>query len=185
MTDYLLNHLPSNPILVGIISISLNILIAIFGFLPSAFLTGVNISFFDFEKGLMISIIGESLGAVFSFILYRKGIYKLSSHSKGKSKILKKLQSASQTEAIILIILLRILPFIPSGVVILAAALSKIKVVPYTIASTIGKIPSLFIEAYSINKVLNIKSAFLEENIIYITIILLLLFIFIKTMKKK
>ncbi|WP_445492046.1 TVP38/TMEM64 family protein [Niallia sp. 03133] len=185
MTDYTLIHLPSNPILVGIISIILNILIAIFGFLPSAFLTGVNIRFFSFEEGLIISIIGESLGAFISFILYRKGIYKIRSSNKNKWNILKKLQHVSQFEAIFLIISLRILPFVPSGVVTLTAAASKIRIVPYTIASTIGKIPSLFIEAYSISKLLSIKSSFLEGNIIYITIILLLLVIFLKMKKKK
>ncbi|MGP7816489.1 TVP38/TMEM64 family protein [Niallia sp. 01092] len=185
MTDYLLNYLPSNPILSAIISITLNILIAIFGFLPSAFLTGANIHFFSFEKGVIISIIGESLGALVSFIIYRKGIYKIRSYSKNKNNLLKRLENASTSEAIILIIILRILPFIPSGVVTLTAAFSKIKVGAFTIASTIGKIPSLLIEAYSINKIFNIKSAFLEENIIYITIILLLLYIFIKIRKKK
>jgi uncharacterized membrane protein YdjX (TVP38/TMEM64 family) len=77
------------------------------------------------------------------------------------------------------------MPFIPSGVVTLTAAWSKIKLIPFTVASTIGKIPSLLIEAYSINKVLSINSPILEENIIYITIIVLIIYIFIKKKKKK
>lgn len=185
MIDYLLEHLPSNPIVIGIISIILNILIAIFGFLPSAFLTSINIHFFSFEVAIIISIIGESLGAIISFIIYRKGLYKLTSHIKYTNKLLKKLQNASLSDAIILIIFLRILPFIPSGAVTLTAAFSKIGIIPFTIASTIGKIPSLLIEAYSINKVLSINSSILEENIIYVTIIVLIIYIFIKKRKKK
>lgn len=185
MTGFLLDSLPSNPLLITIISITLNIFIAIFGFLPSAFLTGVTIHFLGFEKGILVSIIGESLGALISFLLYRKGLNKLHLHIKKKSNLLKKLQNASQFEAILLIILLRIMPFIPSGIVTLTAAWSKIKLIPFTVASTIGKIPSLLIEAYSINKVLSISSPILEENIIYITIIVLIIYIFIKKKKKK
>lgn len=185
MTNFLLDYLPSNPILITIISIASNIVIAIFGFLPNAFLTAVNIHFLGFEKGIIVSIVGESLGALVSFLLYRKGLNKLNFHTKNKSKLLKKLQIASQSEAIVLIILLRIMPFIPSGVVTLTAAWSKIRIIPFTIASTIGKIPSLLIEAYSIEKVLNINQSFWEENIIYIVIVILILYFFIRRKKDK
>ncbi|MDQ7864664.1 hypothetical protein RCO48_36895 [Peribacillus frigoritolerans] len=55
------------------VSLVFNILISVLGFIPSVFITAANISVFGFEKGLILSYIGEIAGAVVSFWLYRKG----------------------------------------------------------------------------------------------------------------
>ncbi|MCM3033341.1 VTT domain-containing protein [Niallia sp. MER 6] len=177
MKNLFIEYLPGNPIIIAAVTIIANIIIAISGVLPSAFLTTINIIYFDIKLAIIISIIGESLGAIVSFILYRKGLNRFTTKSKKKSHFLKKLQSTTEFKAVILIILLRILPFIPSGAVTLTAALSSIRIIPFTIASTIGKIPSLLIEVYSINKVFSINSSGWKETIIYTSLILLLLYI--------
>ncbi|WP_182103151.1 TVP38/TMEM64 family protein [Niallia taxi] len=177
MRDLFIEYLPENPLIIAIVTIIANIIIAIFGVLPSAFLTTINIIYFDLKLAIIISIIGESLGAIVSFILYRKGLNRFTAKYKIQSHFLKKLQSTTKSKAVLLIILLRILPFIPSGAVTLTAALSSIRIIPFTIASTIGKIPSLLIEVYSINKVFSINSSGWKETIIYTSLILLLLYI--------
>lgn len=156
MEEYILKWIPANPFVAVISSICFNILIAITGILPSAAITAANIIVFDFEWGLIVSIAGEAAGAVISFYLYRKGLLKLSLKNKNpKSRHLQKLKNTAGAEAVALVMILRILPFIPSGAVTLAAAYSKMGLLSFSIASTLGKIPSLFIEAYSVKQLLS------------------------------
>ncbi|WP_064091911.1 TVP38/TMEM64 family protein [Rossellomorea aquimaris] len=136
------------------LSIILNIFISVLGVVPSVVITAVNIKFFGFENGLFISIIGEALGSIVSFYLYRKGINKLLNSKEITNKYVTKLMKSRGIEAFCMIIFLRVFPFIPSGIVTLAAAISKVGIINYSVASTIGKIPSLVIEAYSIQQVL-------------------------------
>ncbi|KKB34430.1 TVP38/TMEM64 family protein [Bacillus thermotolerans] len=146
--------MPANPVLAFVISIILNILIAVSGVLPSAFITAANVAFFGFEIGLLVSIAGEAAGAVVSFVLYRKGLQKL--RVKLKHRLLMKLQQTKGAEAIGLVLLLRVLPFVPSGFVTLAAAYSQMGLLSFSLASTLGKVPSLTIEAYSVQQVLKL-----------------------------
>jgi len=156
MENVLLQWLPKNPVIAIIISLSLNILIAISGVLPSVAITAGNIVYFGFGAGLVVSIIGEAAGAVVTFMLYRKGLKKIISHKQVKSRLLRRLKGTQSIEAVFLVLILRVLPFIPSGAVTLAAAYSQMGLLSFSIASTIGKIPSLLIEAYSVEHVLKL-----------------------------
>lgn len=185
MEDVLLDWFPSNRIIAALISIGLNILIAVAGIFPSAFITAGNIVYFGFEAGLLVSIAGEASGAIVSFVLYRKGLIKLSSNlKKSKYKLLVKLRQTTGIEAILLVLTLRILPFIPSGAVTLAAAYSPMRLLSFCTASTIGKIPSLFIEAYSVDHMLSLQ---LEVQITLILIMILVVggYYFVKRNQSK
>ncbi|MBT2694899.1 VTT domain-containing protein [Bacillus sp. ISL-55] len=153
----LLETLSGQPVWFAIIiSLAVSIVVAIAGIIPSAFVTAANIVYFGFSWGLALSIIGEALGAVISFILYRKGLKKLSGNS-GPSRTVRILDRLKQTigiEAFVLVILLRLFPFAPSGLVTLAASYSRMGTWAFAISSTIGKIPALLIEAYSVHTVL-------------------------------
>lgn len=154
METYLLEWFNTLGIYAVALSILLNIIISILGVLPSVVITAVNITFFGFEKGLAVSIAGEVMGAIVSFYLYRKGIKRLFRNKEINSRLLTGLQNSRGVKAFCLIIVLRIFPFIPSGLVTLAAAISKVGIINFSIASTIGKMPALIIEAYSIQQVL-------------------------------
>lgn len=137
-----------------ILSIIISIIISILGVVPSYFLTFANIYFFGFQYGLLISIIGETLGAIISFYLYRKGADRVIEKQTITNQFLITLSRSKGIKAFFLIIALRIFPFIPSGFVTLAGAISSTSLLNFSIASTIGKIPSLLIEAYSIEQLL-------------------------------
>ncbi|WP_315635891.1 TVP38/TMEM64 family protein [Rossellomorea yichunensis] len=137
------------------ISIFINILISILGFLPSVFLTAFNISAFGFWTGIVISILGESLGAIVSFYLYRKGMKFAGIDQILSNKYFLKLKEASGTEWIFLLFLFRMVPFVPSSVVTVAAAFSSISIVAFSVISSGGKIPSLLIEAFVVMNVLD------------------------------
>jgi uncharacterized membrane protein YdjX (TVP38/TMEM64 family) len=134
-----------------VISLLINILISVAGIIPSFFLTAANILFFGFWYGTIISFLGESLGAIVSFLIYRKGFGKLSKKiPTNKYPKVKRLLEVEHKEAFYLILALRLFPFVPSGIVNVFAALGKVSLLLFTIASSIGKIPALLIEAYSV-----------------------------------
>jgi uncharacterized membrane protein YdjX (TVP38/TMEM64 family) len=159
MSPDIFEWLSEEPILAALFSIFMNIGAAITGFLPSAFITAGTVAVFDLKIALALLIIGEAAGAIVSFILYRKGITKLtSSFPKLKSnKFFSKLHSANGHLAFFMVLLLRVLPFVPSGAVTLSAAYSKIRLLPFAIASTIGKIPALIIEAFAVSHALKLQ----------------------------
>ena len=153
----LLETLSGQPVWLAIlISLTVSIAISVLGVIPSAFVTAANIIYFGFSGGLALSIIGEAAGAIISFFLYRKGVKKLaqkiSTHKSVKG--LERLRNTDGPEAFFLVILLRLFPFAPSGLVTLAASYSKMGAASFMVSSTIGKIPALFIEAYSVNTLL-------------------------------
>lgn len=71
------------------------------------------------------------------------------------NKYFLKLKEASGTEWIFLLFLFRMVPFVPSSVVTVAAAFSSISIVAFSMISSVGKIPSLLIEAFVVMNVLD------------------------------
>jgi uncharacterized membrane protein YdjX (TVP38/TMEM64 family) len=137
------------------ISIFINILIAILGVMPTVFVTAANIAVFGFWEGTLLSFIGEALGAVVAFWLYRKGLKKISEVKLSKYKKGKELMEVRGKEAFYLILALRFLPFIPSGIVTFFAAIGSVSISIFALASSLGKVPAMLIEAYSVYQVTN------------------------------
>lgn len=136
-----------------ILSILASIIVAILGIVPSVFITAANILFFGFWSGTFISFFGEAIGAGVSFLLYRKGFKKRLEKSLDKYPKLKRLIDAQDRDAFYLIFSLRLMPFVPSGFITFAAAVGKVSFIIFIIASSLGKLPALLIEAYSVYKI--------------------------------
>ncbi|QAV26907.1 hypothetical protein BTDUT50_09885 [Neobacillus thermocopriae] len=138
------------------ISIAINIVISILGVVPSVFLTAANLAVFGFWKGTFLSFVGEAVGAIVSFLLYRKGFRKLSETKWLSYPKVKRLLAAEGVEAFSLILSLRLLPFVPSGLVTFVAAIGHTSLLIFIIASSLGKLPALLLEAYSVYQVMNL-----------------------------
>jgi uncharacterized membrane protein YdjX (TVP38/TMEM64 family) len=136
-----------------IISLLLSIVVAVLGLVPSFFITAANILFFGFWQGTAISFAGEALGAAVSFLLYRKGFRKTSQKGLERFPKAQQLVNAEGKQAFWLVLSLRLFPFVPSGLITFAAAIGKISFWNFLIASSLGKIPALLIEAYSVYQV--------------------------------
>ena len=132
-----------------LISLAISIIIAISGILPSVFLTAANILFFGFWQGILISFAGESIGAIVAFVLYRKGFKKISTQKLSSFPKLERLILSRGRESFLLILYLRLIPFVPSGLVTFCAAIGNISLLQFSIASSLGKIPALLLEGYS------------------------------------
>ena len=163
-----------------IISLFLNIVISVLGLVPSVFLTAANIAVFGLVEGTIISLIGEAMGAVVSFVLYRKGFRRYSSSKFSNNHKVKRLLNAKGKEAFLLILSLRILPFMPSGIVTFIAAIGKTSFLIFVTASTIGKLPALLLEAYSVNHLMQWTW---QGKVIFSAIGVLLLFWLWKAMR--
>ncbi|MCK6256507.1 VTT domain-containing protein [Fictibacillus sp. KIGAM418] len=138
-----------------LLSIGINMIISLLGVVPSVFLTAANLTVFGFGEGMAVSFIGEAFGAVISFILYRKGFRKAANMRGLSHPKVKQLLAAEGKESFYLILALRLLPFVPSGIVTFIAAIGKTSLFIFVLASSIGKVPAILIEGYSIYQIIH------------------------------
>lgn len=153
MKEDLLRLFAQHPEAAVFISLAASVVVAVLGVLPSVFITAANILFFGFWPGTLLSFLGEALGAFISFVLYRKGFKKNVNKRLQRSPKLEQLVSAKGREAFMLIFSLRLLPFVPSGLVTFAAAVGVVPLLVFVTASSLGKIPALLLEAYAVQQV--------------------------------
>ncbi|GIO06727.1 TVP38/TMEM64 family protein [Brevibacillus reuszeri] len=130
-------------------SILLNILISVAGVLPSIFLSGANAVVFGLYGGFLISLTGEVAGATVAFLLYRRGIRSNRRLQKMESfQWVHRINGSSRFRKSLAVVLLRLNPFIPSGVINLGAALTTLSFGDFLLATMIGKIPSMVFETF-------------------------------------
>lgn len=136
--------------ILGIIgSILLNIVISVAGVLPSIFLSGANAVVFGLFGGFLISLAGEVLGAGVAFILYRYVLTKSSRLKKlERMAWINKINDSSRFRKGLAVVLLRMNPLLPSGVINLGAALTSISFLDFFIATLLGKIPAMVFETF-------------------------------------
>jgi len=136
------------------LSLLVEIIIAVLGFLPSFFITAANVAVFGIWWGTALSIVGESVGAVAAFVLYRRGLDRIASgsgsFSTGLEKRMRRLSEAPEGRAFALVLAFRLLPYVPSGAVTLGAAGGRMRAWTFTAASTLGKIPALAVEVATV-----------------------------------
>lgn len=153
MKEAVLHFFQEYPNLALISSLFISILIAVLGVIPSFFVTAANILFFGFWPGVAISFAGEALGAVAAFYLYRKGFKKGAGEQLKKYKTVSALINAENKKAFWLILSLRLIPFVPSGLVTFAAAIGQVTAITFLVASSLGKLPALLLEGYAVYEV--------------------------------
>lgn len=153
MKEALLTFFQQYPNLALLSSLVISIIIAVLGVIPSFFVTAANILFFGFWEGIFVSFLGEALGAVVAFYLYRKGFKKEATHQLHKYKKVKALLEAENRQAFWLIFSLRLIPFVPSGLVTFAAAIGRVSAPVFFLGSSLGKVPALLMEGYAVYQV--------------------------------
>lgn len=156
------------------ISLIVSIVIAVAGVLPSFFVTGANIIFFGPIKGFFISLLGEVMGAYITFYIYRKGFKnRIEDQELDKYRLLRSIIRSEGKKAAVLVGEGRLLPFIPSGFVTLAAAISNINIKEFIIATAIGKIPSIALEALVSYDLININYNYMRLFLTIVSVIII------------
>ena len=142
------------------LSLLVELIIAVAGFLPSVFITAANVAVFGLWWGTALSIAGESLGAVAAFLLYRRGLDRLAGgpgrFAAGLQERMRRLSEAPEGRAFALVLAFRLLPYVPSGAVTLGAAAGRMRAWTFTAASTLGKIPALAVEVATVSLALQL-----------------------------
>jgi uncharacterized membrane protein YdjX (TVP38/TMEM64 family) len=159
MTETLIDLLRHYGMFAVLVSIGLNVLATISGVFPTFFITAANIVLFGFWTGAFVSFLGESLGAVAAFLLYRAGFRSSAQTALNRYPRAKALINAQGREAFQLIFLLRLLPFAPAVVSTLGAAVGRTSLPLFAAASTLGKLPALLMEAYTVHEIARFQLA--------------------------
>lgn len=137
-----------------VVSLGLNILQSMMAIMPSVLLSGANAAVFGLFWGMIISWLGEVLGAALTFGFYRflgrDALEALLDNNKNKSAAAAMLDRLGQFEhpkqGFWVLVIARLLPFMPSGLVTLLAALSRVSFGVFMVATMVGKAPSLVLE---------------------------------------
>ncbi|EGA90432.1 hypothetical protein GPDM_05376 [Planococcus donghaensis MPA1U2] len=123
----------------------INLAVGALGFIPSVLITAVNIQSFGLYGGAFLTFVGEIVGALLGFYLYRYGFSKVDPKWM-RHRFWLKLQQQSPKQVFGMVVLLRLLPFMPSGLVTAGAALTPISGKLFWLGSTIGKVPAVMLE---------------------------------------
>ena len=127
-------------------SFLLDILVNALGFLPSIFISTANGVLFGVVIGVLVSWLAETVGVILSFILMRSVLRSTAELLIAKSKYLKKLDEFSGKNGFMVMLVVRTLPYFPSGVITALGAMSKISLKDYMLSNLIGKFPSTALE---------------------------------------
>lgn len=152
------------------ISILISVCIALSGVLPSVFVTGANIIVFGPIKGFIISLLGETIGTYITFKLYRLGFKAKIGNID--NKFVNKIINSGGNKAGFLIFQGRLIPFIPSGFITFAAAISKVDISRFVVATSLGKIPSIALEVMVSYGVIDSSNIWLKLVIAVIAVVL-------------
>ena len=182
MKEQLLQLFQQHAQVAVVLSIFISIVVAVLGLVPSVFITAANILFFGFWKGTFISFLGEMIGAAVAYFLYRNGFKQASQKSLERFPKVQQLVNAEGRQAFLLILSLRLIPFVPSGVVTFAAAIGRVSAPVFLTASSLGKIPALLLEAYSVYQV---AQAGWQGSVILALVAFFILYWLVKQRKKR
>lgn len=138
-----------------VFSFLLVVLINVAGFLPTIFVSTANGLIFGLVPGIILSWIAETIGVVICFILMRTILRSSAEKLIAKSKYLKKADDFSGKNGFKVMLVLRTMPYFPSGVLNALGAISKISLKDYALSSLIGKLPATAIEVVVGHDVVN------------------------------
>lgn len=108
---------------------------------PFMILSGAAGIIYGLFWGIMISWAGEVIGAVFMFLFARYFFRKMLEKWIRNSKYLKQVDDYSAENGFKALLIARLLPLAPSGIITAVAAISRISFKSFFFATLIGKLP--------------------------------------------
>jgi uncharacterized membrane protein YdjX (TVP38/TMEM64 family) len=163
-----IEYLRSFGVWAMLVSMMIDIVINIVGFLPSIFISTANGVLFGIYVGTLVSWIAETIGVIISFFFMRTLFRKSAEQLIKKSRMLSKLDHYSNIKAMIVA---RAVPYAPNGLVTALGALSSISYRDYAIGCLIGKLPSVAIEVVVGHDVVNYEHNMLRLTIVTVAVI--------------
>lgn len=117
------------------------------GFPPAVIFSTANVILFGIVPGIILSCVAETVGVTIAFVLMRFYFREAAEKAIAKSPFLAKVDQYSGSKGFIIMLIARMVPYLPSAVMNAVGALSSIRFRDYVLASLVGKFPSTGIEA--------------------------------------
>lgn len=155
VTD-LVNYIRSFAVMAPLVSFIVTLLQAIFPFIPFFVLCGANGIVFGFWLGVLITWIGSLTGATIKFFTARKLGYNWVA-GRCKEGWLSQVEKISGPRGFMVIMLLRLMPYVPAPAVNILAGVSSIRYSIFLAASAIGKLPLIILYTYAGYSLVNSK----------------------------
>ena len=130
-----------------VFSFLLTLFVNALGFPPAIIFSTANTLIFGIVPGIVLSCIAETVGVTISFLLLRFFFRDAAEKIISKNKFLSKIDHYSGSKGFVVMLIARMVPYVPSALLNAAGALSSLSLRDYFIASLIGKFPSTGIEA--------------------------------------
>lgn len=135
--------------------------------------------------GVIISWLGEVVGAICMFIFARYLFRQLFECWISKSEYLKQVDEYSATNGFKALLIARLLPLAPSGIITAVAAISKISVKDFILATLIGKLPPVIIKVLLGHDIVFASENKLRLAVIIFSIVIMYLFLWWYKKRKK
>ena len=117
------------------------------GFPPAIIFSTANTLIFGIVPGIVLSVVAETVGVTISFLLLRFLFRSSAEHLIAKHPRLKKVDSYSGKNGFTVMLIARMVPYIPSALLNALGALNPISHTDYIIACLVRKFASTAIEA--------------------------------------
>ena len=117
------------------------------GFPPAIIFSTANTLIFGIVWGIVLSCVAETVGVTISFLLLRFFFRDAAEKIIAKSSFLKNIDDYSGKNGFAVMLVARMVPYVPSALLNAVGALSALSLNKYVVASFIGKFPSTGIEA--------------------------------------
>ena len=130
-----------------VFSFLLTLFVNAIGFPPAIIFSTANTLIFGIVPGIILSVVAETVGVSISFILLRFFFRSSARKIISKSKRLRSVDKYSTKKGFTVMLIARMVPYVPSGILNAAGALSSMSLRDYFLASLVGKFPSTGIEA--------------------------------------
>jgi len=130
-----------------VFSFLLTLFVNALGFPPAIIFSTANTLIFGIFWGIVISVAAETVGVTISFLLLRFFFRDAAEKVISKSKFLSSMDKYSSEKGFVVMLIARMVPYLPSGLLNAVGALSALSLRDYFLASLVGKFPSTGIEA--------------------------------------
>ncbi|WP_100404219.1 TVP38/TMEM64 family protein [Bacillus solitudinis] len=165
--ESLLNWIRSGGTDYLLLTTFLAIIFALFPIIPYPIIGGILGAAYGPILGSSVTWIGSSLASIIMFAIVRYGYQDLGQAILHRYSALSKITILFEKNAFMTIFITRLIPVIPSVVVNLYSALSKVAFSSYTVASALGKVPSMVLFAVVGNSIVSNPSELLMIALYY------------------
>ncbi len=150
------------------VSILINIIINLSGILPTVLISGANAVVFGLGGGIAVSWAGECLGTVIAFLLWRSLLREAACRIIRRNPHLSVADEFSGKNGFKAMLVARLIPLAPSGLITLLGAVSSRSFAAMLWATLIGKLPSIALEVLR-----GYQLAFAQDNSLRLLLLLL------------